>query len=158
MSSLVSSNMGGGSGGLRRRRTNGVIHCSSLLTGDSSRRKDGGGIRDDAVTLFLMDNSSDIVLDILKAGIDTLGKGQEARFVDHVGAFSVVTFLFAGDERRSSTSSNNSTFFYFTLTEALNFVDLLESILEEKGKVLVVAISMGGNLHRETFAEFFQKG
>jgi len=155
MSSLVSGNMGRGSGGLRRRRTNRVIHSRSLLIGDSSRRENGGGIRDDAMSLFLLDNSSNIVLDVLEAGVDTLGKSQEARFVDHVRAFFVMSFLFAGDERRSSSSSDKSTFFDFTLMEALNFVDLLESILEEKGKVLVIAISVSGDLHREAFAEFF---
>lgn len=48
--------------------------------------------------------------------------------------------------------------FLLSLVEALDFVDFLEAILEKKGEALVVAVSLGGDLHRVTLAEFFQKG
>jgi len=135
--SLFSGHMGRGSGSLRWRGTNGMFNSASLLAGDSNGRKNGGRVRDDAMGFFLFDDPADIVLDILEAGIYTLGEGQEARFVNHIRSFFVVSFLVA-DER----GPNMGLTFNASLMEALDFVDLLEAVLEEKGEALVVAVSL----------------
>lgn len=93
MSSRISSGMSGSLSSMRWRGTNRIRIRVSVGVRDSNRREYSRRVRDDTMCFLLADNSADIVLDILEAGVDALGEGQEAGFIDHIRSFFVMSFL-----------------------------------------------------------------